>query len=416
MNGNSTGAPGFIKILIAVIILTVHGCIEPDDNIVYGPDNPDPYPTHDEVAVIDSIVPGISYPTDTVIVRGSGFDTSSADKNFVIFGTANAEATAVWSDSLEVVVPLPSPIDYSFSDTVLVKVALQGSYDWSNEVSFVFKPMAHVYLANEYPPAPHTEENFTQPRGLEFDTEGNAYLMNARLRSIYQDSPAGIRTVYAFGGRFNGGLRMGPDGYLYAAGNSNSIIYRIPPGGGSFEEWATVPNPWGMDFDRFGKLFVVDKANGHLYWVSTDGTAEKVAELPGIVEKAYCRVYGDAVYVNEYATGMFFKIPLTENAVGEVDTAMTIVEGYWVNDFTFGADGSMYIAGHIYDALLLITKSALIKVDLSGDQVEVVELDGEPGFVTWYDKFLYTGLLTGGLVYKVLIHDNEGAPYNGRGE
>lgn len=409
MNGHSTGAPGFIKILIIVIILTVYGCIEPDENIVYGPDNPDPYPGHDETAVIDSIVPGSAYPTDTVIIRGSGFNTDSLDHNFVFFGFSSATPTAVWEDSLAVEVPVPLPLDYSFSDTVQVKVALQGSYDWSNEVSFIFKPMAHVYLASEYPEDGfHPEEEFTKPRGLAFDTEGNAYLMNESLRSIYRDTPGGVRTVYTLGGKFSGGLRMGPDGYLYAAGNSNNAIYKIPPGGGSYEKWATVPSPWGIDFDRFGKLFVVDKKNGHLYRVSTNGTAQKVAELPGIAERAYCRIYGDTIYVNEYLTGIYYKIPFTEGSVGEVDTVETIVDGL-VYDITFGTDGPMYITG------VSGGKSALMKINPPGDQKTVVELDGDLGFLTWHDKFLYISSRTGPL-YKVLIHDDEGAPYYGRGD
>jgi len=398
----------YLGIATVTIVLILSGCIEPEKDTVYGPNNPDPYPDREETAELDIIVPGSAYPTDRVVIRGSGFDNRSVDYNFVFLGIAKAAVTAAWAESLEVEVPVPFPINYFFSDTVQVKVALQGSYDWSNEASFIFKPMVHVYLASEYPSA-HPEEKFTQPRGLAFDTDGNAYLVNQRLRAIYQDTPAGVRTVYAYGGKFDGGLRMGPGGYLYAAGNSNSIIYRIPPGGGSYLAWVTtVPNPWGMDFDSFGKLFVVDKDNGHLYRVSTNGAAEKVAELPGTGERAYCRVYGDAVYVNEYATGTFYKIPFTEDAVGEVDTVETIVDGL-VNDFTFGADGSMYVTGVTED------KSALIKVDPLGEQKTVVELDGELGFVTWHDKFLYISSLSGP-VYKVLIHNNEGTPYSGRGD
>ncbi|MFB0515395.1 MAG: IPT/TIG domain-containing protein [Candidatus Neomarinimicrobiota bacterium] len=409
MSTNSINLPTMLKLVWAAAVVVFSGCIESGDDILYDLDNPDPYPAHSETAELDSVVPSSAYPTDIVIIRGSGFDTRSTDYNFVFFGIASATVTTVWADSLAVVVPTPRPIDYFFADTVLVKVALQGSYSWSNEVSFIFKPMAHVYVASEYP-AGHPEEKFTQPRGLAFDTDGNMYLMNQRLRAIYKDTPGGVRTVYAFGStlKVDGGLRMGPDGSLYAAGNGEGLIYRIPPGGGSFEEWTTVPNPWGMDFDRFGNLFVVDNANRHLYRISSDGTTEKVAELPGTAEKAYCRVFGDAVFVNERTTGIIFKLAFTEDSVGEIDTVETTVSGR-VNDITFGTDGSMYVSGISEGA------NALIKVDPSGTLKSVVTLAGDLGFLTWHDKFLYISSLTGP-VHKVLMHDNTTAPYYGRGD
>lgn len=400
--------PTVIKIAVVSIVWILTGCIEPEEDIVYGPGNPDPYPANWDVAVLDSIVPESAYPTDDVIIRGSGFDENAIYSSFVYFGIARAVVTEVREDRLDVEVPFPYPLDYFFADTVDVMVALQGSYDWSNTIPFIFKPMAHVYLPDVYPDPPHTEETFTKPRGLAVDPEGNLYLLNARTRAIYKDSPEGMRTVHAFGGRFEGGLRMGPDGYLYAAGNSNNIIYKIPPEGGNFEEWTTIPSPWGMDFDRFGSLFVVDNSNGHLYRVSPEGAAQKALELPGTGKKAYCRVYGDTVYVNEYSTGIFFKIPFTEDSVASVDTLGTTVEGF-VNDITFGIDGTMYITG------VMDNKSSLIKVDSFGDQETVVDLDGDLGFITWRGKFMYISSLDTP-VYKVLIHDNEPSPFYGRGD
>ncbi|MFC1619610.1 hypothetical protein ACFL45_06650 [Candidatus Neomarinimicrobiota bacterium] len=396
---DTTTKTALLKPAIVAILLMLFGCdMTDDDEIVYGPNNPDPYPANNEAAVINSIVPVTGYPTDEVILRGSGFNTCIA-----FFGIGNADVTGIWPDSLAITVPMPQPLDYSFTDTVLVKVALEGSYNWSNEVSFVIKPMAHVYLASEYP-ATHPEDKFTQPRGLAFDSDGNMYLSNARLRAVYKDTPAGVRTVYAFGAKVDGGLRMGPDGSLYAAGNGVGVIYRIPAGGGSYEEWATVPNPWGMDFDSYGNLFVVDNVNGHLYRISSTGTVGKVAELPGIDEKAYCRVFEDTVYVNESTTGMIFKLAFTEDGVGEIDTAQTAVGGR-VRDITFGSDGSLYCTGRVNE---------IIKVDPFGDESSIVELEGNPTFLTWSGKFLYVSSVDGP-VQKVLIHDNTAAPYYGRG-
>jgi len=149
--------------------------------------------------------------------------------------------------------------------------------------------------------------------------------------------------VYSFGKRYDGGLRMGPEGYLYAASNSQNIIYRIPAGGGSVEEWATVPSPWGIDFDELGNLFVVDKTNGDLYKISPDGAVTKIADLPGSNEKSFCRVFDGFVYVNEKQAGGYFRVPAS--AASLVDTVETIEvsPGNIVNDITFGVDGAMYV-------------------------------------------------------------------------
>ncbi|UCE05678.1 MAG: hypothetical protein JSW07_19120 [bacterium] len=394
---------------VCALILVLSGCTSPDKDVVYGPDNADPYAPNFNVAILDSIQPIMEYPSNEVTIIGSGFDTRDPEYNFVWFGIARAKVNEIWAESLHVEVPVPNPFDpdYFFGDSVEVKMALRNSYDWSNIVPFIFKPMAHPYVASLYP-SNHPEDKFTKPRGLAFDDEGNIYLMNARLRSIYKDTPeSGERTVYAFGGKFDGGMRMGSDGYLYAAGNGDNTIYRIPPEGGSFENWVTIPSPWGMDFDESGNLFVVDNTNGHLYKVSPGGDVEKIAELPGTEEKAYCRVYEGYVYVNEKATGNFFRVPvIAESLVDSVET-IEVSPGTMVNDMTFGSDGSMYITSSKEGV------NSIIKITASGDEVALLELVGDLAFMTWYGKFLYVCSLTGP-VYKVLIHDNTSAPYYGR--
>jgi sugar lactone lactonase YvrE len=397
-------------ICIGSMFLIFSGCTNPDENIVYSSDNPDPYPANFNVAVLDSIQPISDYPTNMIAIIGSGFDTRKPEYNFVWFDVARAKVIDIWAESLHVEVPLPNPLqpDYFFDDSIEVKVALQNSYNWSNTIPFIYKPMAHPYLVKVYP-SNHTEDKFTKPRGLAFDHQGNMYLSNARLRSIYKDTPiGGERTVYAFSSnlKVDGGMRMGIDGYVYAAGNTENLIYRIPPGGNSFENWVSVPSPWGMDFDDAGNLFVVDNMNGDLYKVSTDGTVKKVIELPGTGEKSYCRVYEGFVYVNDKATGNFFRVPALADKVDSVET-IVVSPGNLVNDITFGVDGSMYITASQGG------RSSLVKVTLSGEEQPIVELAGELGFLTWYDKFIYISSLTGP-VYKVLIYDNTSAPYHGR--
>ncbi|MBN2411918.1 hypothetical protein JXQ31_09525 [candidate division KSB1 bacterium] len=396
-----------IKIVLGIFFLIMSGCTKPDKNYVYGPENPDPYPANRKVAVLDSIKANPQYPTRTVTIYGSGFDTSKPENNFVWFDVARATVLNAWADSIQVTVPLSNPlnIDYFFEDSVGVKSALQNSYDWSNTIPFKYLPMTHPYIASQYP-ANHPEDKFTKPRGLAFDNVGNIYLVNARLRSIYKDTPAGgERTVYAFGGKFEGGLRMGTDGYLYSAGNLDNMIYRISSGGG-YEAWAAVPNPWGLDFDESGNLFVVDNVNGELYKVSPDGNAEKILKFPGSGEKAYCRVYNGYVYVNDRNSGNFFRVPVTVTSADTVET-IEVDSDYLVKDITFGTDGSAYITAFNGSA------NVILKMDNTGKTSELLEFAGDLGFITWYGDFIFISC-TDGPVYEMLIHDNTSAPYYGR--
>jgi len=382
-------------------------CTRPDKDAVYGPNQPDPYPINESAASLTKIAPSEAYPTQTITVSGSNFDVGSPDRNFMWFQTTRAIVQRAWAESLRVEVPVPNPSkpNYFFKDTVRVKIALKGSTLWSNSLLFKYKPMADTYVASVYP-ANHPEDKFTKPRGLAFDPSGNLYLVNNRLRSIYKDAPAGgERTVYAFGGKFDGGMRMGSGGFLYAAGNLDNVVYRIPPGGGSYESWASVPNPWGLDFDSAGNLFVVDNVNGHVYKITADRQVKKVATLPGNEAKGYCRVFNGNVYVNEEGTGNFFKMPTGIDSTGTVEKIQGVT-GFVVRDFTFGADGSIYASGSQGG------KNAVVKLSPSSQTSTVVTFDGSLMFMTWGGKFLYIGT-SDGPIYRLLIHDNAAAPYYG---
>ncbi len=404
-------------IFISIFPLLLTLCTKPDKNLVYGPDNPDPYPANRDVAVLDSIQPVTVYPTEAATIFGAGFYTDAKDKNFVWFDLARAEVIDVMENRIVVEVPVPPNTinpDFLFKDAIDVKISLPGSFDWSNSIPFIFKPMAHVYEVKVYP-AQQDESKFTTPRGLAFDTFGNIYLMNQRTRTVFLDNPDKERSIFAFLARFDGGLRTGPDGALYGSGNSANTVYKIPQAGGSFEEWATVPNPWGMDFDDKGNLFVVDEGNGNLYIVSSQAVVEKVAELPGDEKKEYCRIFDDNIYVsaNTATSGFFLRLPLTGAGVGSADTVEVGIEGF-VKDLTFGLDGSIYFTG------VEAGVNGVYKYETSTETLKkLVELSGNLGFLSWFDKFLYISNMTGSdtindHIYQVLIYDNESAPYHGR--
>lgn len=377
------------------IFIIVTGCTEPDENIIYGLDNPNPWLPNTAVAQLDSIVPNYDYPTKQVTIRGTGFDTRLNEYNFVWFENARAEVQSVWQDSLYVTVPVPQPLDFFFTDTVQVKMSLQGSYNWSNNVPFVFKPMAHQYLALTYPPL-HPEDKFTKPRGLEFDQNGNLYLINARLRSIYLDTPvAGDRTLFSFGAKYEGGLRFGPDGYLYAAAFTGSEIIRVSPDGSSYETWMQIPNPWGIDFDEQGNLFVVDIINSDVYKISPQKIQNKIVDLPGQNATSYCRYHAGEIYLNAYSNAAVYHFSSQIDSLTSLDT-LEIEDVQYINDIIFDELGNMYITGGESKI------NALFKISPAGEVTKMVELGSELTFMVYHDKFLYVSRLDGP-VFQVLV-------------
>jgi hypothetical protein len=377
------------------ILIFLNSCVQQEDNLVYGPDNPDPWSPNYNVAQLDSTHPGAEYPTNLVTINGSGFDTRSVENNFTSFGGARGTVLDVWEDSIRVEVPFHTPIDFFYTDTVDVMVGLQGSFNWSNIVPFIYKPMAHQYLASSYP-LQHPEDRFTKPRGITFDDDGNLYVINARLRSVYKDIPVGgERIVYAFLGRFDGGLRFGPDGYLYAAGNSDNTIYRIPPGGDSYESWVSVPSPWGLDFDGAGNLYVVDNTNSDIYRISPDKEIKRIADFLSIVEIGYCKIYNEDVYINARTEGSIYSFPVTVDIVNAIDT-LVVESADLINDITFDRSGNMFISGGEEEV------NTIFIVHDTGTEEELVKIGAELTFLSISDKFVYVSLLDAP-VYKVLI-------------
>jgi sugar lactone lactonase YvrE len=385
----------FLTTLIFGTLLFLNGCVQQEDNLVYGPDNPDPWSANNKVAQLDSLSPASEYPTNIVTISGSGFDTRSVENNYTNFGGTMATVVDVWADSLHVEVPMHMPLDFFYSDTVDVRIALQGSFNWSNTVPFLYMPMAHQYVVYTYPEQ-HPEEKFTKPRGITFDAEGNAYVINARLRSIYKDTPAGgERIVYAFRGVFDGGLRFSPDGYLYAAGNTNNTIYRIPPGGDSFETWASIPSPWGLDFDAAGNLYVVDNNSGDIYRISPENEIKKIADFLSSDGVGFCKINNEQVYVNAGSIGNIYRFSVTADTVNSIDT-LVVESANLINDITFDQNGIMYISAGTSSV------NTIIVIYETGIEEELVEIDSELTFLSISDKFLYVSLLDAP-VYKILI-------------
>ena len=151
---------------------------------------------------------------------------------------------------------------------------------------------------------------------MAFDTLGNLYVTQCQwtFAAIDRIDPNGTKVRFAGTGvpGFSGdggpaiaaqlycptGVAVGPDGALYFADHVNNRIRRIDAAGiittfagsgpaglnlGSFSgdggpaTSATLQEPWGVAFDKAGRLYIADRDNGRVRMVETNGDITTVA-------------------------------------------------------------------------------------------------------------------------------------------
>jgi sugar lactone lactonase YvrE len=113
------------------------------------------------------------------------------------------------------------------------------------------------------------------PTGLTFDTLGNLYA--AAGNTIREITSGGAVSTYAtLAGHVNTyGLAFDSAGYLYVSDITSTTLLKIPPGGGSFSDFATTlsSGPKGLIFDSSGILYAAQPNEDKISTIASDGTA-----------------------------------------------------------------------------------------------------------------------------------------------
>jgi sugar lactone lactonase YvrE len=120
------------------------------------------------------------------------------------------------------------------------------------------------------------------PESITIDRWGNMYLGLFLAGTILKITPSGHQsTLVTFPSNAAGssetlGVRVGPDGNLYAAvANTDSTlsgVWRVSPSGHTMAKIATVPGfPNGLAFDARGNLYVSESIGGAVYRISLHG-------------------------------------------------------------------------------------------------------------------------------------------------
>ncbi len=121
-----------------------------------------------------------------------------------------------------------------------------------------------------------------------FDADGNLYVTFSGRRgqespvSIFRVRPDGTREPFASGIVNATSMAIGPDGALYVSSRFEGTVYRVSAGGQPSPYATDLGVACGLAFAPDGTLFVGDRS-GTIFKVRPDGTATRLAELPGSV-------------------------------------------------------------------------------------------------------------------------------------
>jgi sugar lactone lactonase YvrE len=233
---------------------------------------------------------------------------------------------------------------------------------------------------------------FELPESITSDEDGNIYLSMANQVKVV--TPAGQVSVFATlpipAGAFVTGLKMGPDGYLYAGSGgfapdpSAAFVWRISPSGvvSQFAALDSFGFPNDLAFDDDGNLYVTDPFLGCIWkldevgdssiWLSDallDGNSESPALLIhefGVDGIAFDRNQ-KSLYVGNLDYGRIIKIKMDHGYPEDVQVFADDPEVLAGADgIAFDTKGTLFVAVNGQDRIAAVDKHGVVSVVAQG--------------------------------------------------
>jgi len=393
------GAFGTLGWCLSIITALVVGCENKYPPSLFDSEwkgNPPP-------EIVSILPPNSSFAgIGTITIVGKNFSPQK-DHNQVYFNATAAEILAASETELRVRTP------NFVGDSIRVKVSVIGSTLFSNVVLYRLETAVEEYS---------DIGNFDDVYAMDLDAQENLYV-SLSPRKVDKITPDGVRQPYATLPFVRaGGMKVGPGGYLYLT-RLSPALYRVPPGGGSAQLFATLPGHlYDLDFDEAGNLYAGGNGN-NLYLVRPDGSNKIVADYPGVYIKAV-RVFSGYVYVGGKAASGEEAVWRNQILPGEAlgpkekvfDWSGRISTTAGILSLTFAKDGDMYIGTDGADAILVVHP------DGSSEPLYPGVLEPQSYALSWGNgQFLYANrrsdLPEKRRILRIKMR-KEGAPYYGR--
>lgn len=321
------------------------GCSKPDNPSLFDPSSkPLPQPSITSLAPAGSAVAGM----DTIVVDGTNFSPLVAE-NTLYFNAQSATLLSASTTKITLIAPLV------ISDTVAVRVAVAGSYQFSN--TLLYKLQAGVASFGGLLPVERST-------ALATDTSGNLYAaitVNNLEGGVIKVTAGGVRSTYAPATPSVASwtsLKMGPGGYLYSARNFRAI-YRFSPGGGSSAAlWGALPSGSiisNFDFDQNGDLWG-GGGGTDIYRLKPDKT---VSTYPFVGQVYSVRVYAGYLYFSARTDSLqkIWRAQISSGGLGTPEVYFDFGAAYPTKiplAITFSSDGFLYIGTDSQDGLVIV--------------------------------------------------------------
>jgi len=395
--------------LTAILGLLLIGtqCSKPKSESIY-----DPNDTGAPTPVIDSIVP----PTETfagvgvINIYGQNF-APRVDENLVYFNSELGEVLSATSQRLEVKVP------NLVSDSVIVKVAVQGAYLFAQyEEAYKLKAAAVEFGGFG---------DLDDPYALVSASDSTLYVSLMGNTLLHLDAAGDTLEILQTITDKASGMRIGPDGGLYYVNIVNYVLRLLPiSSSGAISYYLLPGGAYDLDFDAQGHLYCGGNG-GALYRVDADGSVATVGDYSDYEIKSV-RVFHDTVFVvaqyvgfdsTKIKSGVWKQTILdSEGTLGEPQLVFNwdayAGENYHLLSITFSSDGVMFLGADGPDAITLIYPDGTI------EPLYPEILVPPASVLMWgYGPYLYVNRhSTDASLRRVIRIDTgmEGEPYYGR--
>jgi sugar lactone lactonase YvrE len=199
---------------------------------------------------------------------------------------------------------------------------------------------------------------------------GNLYVTSGEAGVIYQVTPSGSSQTFANVPTPLGGVILTSDNsvvavgatslYRFAASGAPSMIANIPGAGDLNGVALFSPGSVLAADDAVGALWKVDLSTG----ASSAWLSGGLLSIPPDAALPFSanglKLYNDSVYVSNTGAGTLVRVPILPD--GSAGTPQIVASSFQVDDFAFGADGSIFAATQ---------NGALIRLFPDGTRVEI---------------------------------------------
>jgi hypothetical protein len=261
-------------------------------------------------------------------------------------------------------------------------------------------------------------DDFGSTWGIEFDKDGNCYVVDGDDWAVYKITPEGDKTVYAEVSGGPGDIAFDRDGYLYQCNVWDGEIYKVSPGGGDYEVFTNeIPMPFSVDWDESGNMYVVGTWDG-IYRITPGGEISQL-DVGEFWHGGDVKVFEGYLYwgdAGDWGDGPNWikKAPITPDGVGAPE--IVYEDPDWSGDYIWGPHGiNIDIEGNVYAVSRYPGECPnLSRFNTDGTAEVIVELPTTNNkFIAFWgkDAYITTGWEGGGEgeVFKVYV-GIEGAP------